>query len=66
MIQASPRARLLKAFQLIELKRTTNTKPENNAGSWQTMYIFMYSFPDFCLGMALEFPDCSGLGMAFE
>ena len=54
--QANPRTRLLKAFQLIELKRTTNTKLENNTGSLQTMYLFTYSFPDCsCLGMALEF-----------
>ena len=44
MKQAIPslRTRLLKAFQLIELKVTTNTKPENNAGSLQTMYLFAY------------------------
>ena len=37
-VNPSLRTRLLKAFQLIELKRTTNTKPENNAASLQTMY----------------------------
>ena len=56
MKQANPRTRLLKAFQLIELKRTTNTKPENNADSLQTMYLFTDSFPYCsCLSIALEF-----------
>jgi hypothetical protein len=44
MKQANPRARLLKAFkvQTIELKRTTNTKPENIEGSLQTIYIYLH------------------------
>ena len=55
MKQANPKTRLVKAFQLIEVKTTTNTKPENNAGSLQTLYLFKYSFP-YCsyLGMALK------------
>ena len=56
MKQANQRTRLLKALQLIELKRTTNTKPENNTDSLQTVDLFTYYFPDCSwLGMALEF-----------